>query len=109
MCALSALFAFSKGWTRQVPVDNKGGLVLLFVGLAAAASAQMANRLLVRIVAAVAVVLATYLFIRFGHSAAFDGGAAAAVVLLGLAVALIGATFVASSVETSAPDPHQAN
>ena len=94
LCALASLFAFSKAWTRQVPLDKKGGLVLLAVGLAAAASAHVANRMLLRIVAAVAILVAVYALITFGKSAAFEGGSAAAVLLLGLASVLIASSLV---------------
>lgn len=102
LCALCALFAFSNGWTWQLPIDSKGGLVLLVVGLAATASAQQASRLLLRLVAAAAVLVAGYLFVRFGHRAAFEGGAATAVVLVALAVLLIGATLATTPVEPPA-------
>ncbi len=57
--------------------------------------------MLVRGVAAVAVAIAVYLFATFGHASAFEGGAAAAAVLLGLATVPVGSTFVKGSVTPS--------
>ena len=94
LCAVAALFAFSKDWTRQVPLNTKGGLVLLVIGLAAAAGAHRGSRLALRVTAAVSTAMAAYLFVTFGRSSLIDGGAAAAVLLLGLATVLVGATMV---------------
>lgn len=105
LCAAAALFAFSKDWTRQVPLNTKGGLVLLIIGLAAAAAANRGSRLGVRVVAVLATAVATYLFVTFGRSSLIEGGAAAAVLLLGLATVLVGATTVATAAPDATPDP----
>lgn len=94
LCAACSLFAFSKDWTRQLPLDFWGGLVLLVVGLAALGAARTHRFTLVRGVALIAVVLAVYLFVTFGRASVFDGGAAEGAVLLGLATVLIGSTLV---------------
>ncbi len=99
LCAASALFAFSKDWTRQVPLDGWGGLVLLVVGLAAVGAARSRKHTLVRGVAAVSVAIAVYLFATFGHASVVEGGAAAAAILLGLATVLVGSTFAKGSVD----------
>lgn len=54
LCAAAALFAFSKDWSRQVPLNTKGGLVLLIIGLAAAAGAHRGSRLTLRVIAVLA-------------------------------------------------------
>lgn len=99
LCAAAALFAFSKDWSRQVPLNTKGGLVLLIIGLAAAAGAHQGSRLTVRVISVLAIAVAAYLFVTFGHSSLIDGGAAAAVLLLGLATVLVGATMVGRPAE----------